>query len=125
MDTFKNRLKTLRTEKSLTQKALAEALCISVSTLSHWECGYQEPSFRDLLSICDFFEVSIDYLLGRSDDFGVISITNAGVQLPTDAQELVDMFLKLPPDLQHRALTYVNNLLKVNEEEKRLKINKK
>ena len=103
MDTFKNRLKTLRTEKSLTQKALAEALCITVSTLSHWECGYQEPSFRDLLSICDFFEVSIDYLLGRSDDFGVIKIEE---QFPDDAQELINIYLTLESEYQAQILQY-------------------
>lgn len=104
MDTFKNRLKSLRTEKSLTQKALAEALHITVSTLSHWECGYQEPSFRDLLSICDFFEVSIDYLLGRSDDFGVIKIEGDGAQLSSEETQLLQDFRELEPALKEMLL---------------------
>lgn len=119
MDTFKNRLKTLRTEKSLTQKALAEALCITVSTLSHWECGYQEPSFRDLLSICDFFEVSIDYLLGRSDDFGVISIVKNGNQIPDDAQELVDIFLSLNSMTRFQVIEYARFFLERENKSKK------
>ena len=64
---FGKRLKELRLEKGLTQKALAVELSVTVPTLSHWECNYQEPSFKDLLRICDFFEVSADYLLGRTE----------------------------------------------------------
>ena len=67
MKTFGEILKELRIEKGLTQKALAQALSITVPTLSHWECNYQEPSFKDLTRLCDYFDVSADYLLGRVD----------------------------------------------------------
>ena len=109
MDTFKTRLKELRTEKSLTQKALAEALSITISTLSHWECGYQEPSFKDLISICDFFECNIDYLLGRSDDFGNVTVQQkspANALTPAE-QELLDNFRSLPRAEQAQANEYV------------------
>lgn len=64
---FPSRLKELRTEKGVSQKILAKKLHISISTLSHWECGYQEPSFEDLVALCNYFEVSADYFLGISD----------------------------------------------------------
>lgn len=67
MKTFGKRLKELRIEKGYTQKALALALNITISTLSHWECDYQEPSFKDLIALCDYFSVSADYLLGREE----------------------------------------------------------
>ena len=67
MRMFGEILKELRIEKGLTQKALAQELSISIPTLSHWECGYQEPSFKDLIMLCKYFEVSADYLLGLSD----------------------------------------------------------
>lgn len=67
MKTFGELLKELRIEKGITQKRLAQELSITVPTLSHWECNYQEPSFKDLVRLCDYFEVSADYLLGRKD----------------------------------------------------------
>ena len=67
MKTFGELLKELRIEKGITQKRLAQELSITVPTLSHWECNYQEPSFKDLVQLCDYFEVSADYLLGRKD----------------------------------------------------------
>ena len=67
MKTFGELLKELRIEKGITQKRLAQELSITVPTLSHWECNYQEPSFKDLMRLCDYFEVSADYLLGRKD----------------------------------------------------------
>ena len=68
MKTFGQILKQLRQENELTQKQLAEKLSITVSTLSHWECGYQEPSIKDIIAICDLFDVGADYLLGRKTD---------------------------------------------------------
>ena len=67
MKTFSENLKQLRIEKGLTQKALATALSVTAPTLSHWECGYQEPSFNDLIKICRYFDVSADYMLGLCD----------------------------------------------------------
>lgn len=67
MRTFGEILKELRLEKGLTQKGLAQELFVTVPTLSHWECGYQEPSFKDLIRICQYFDVSADYMLGLND----------------------------------------------------------
>ena len=67
MKTFGEKLKELRIEKGLTQRELAQQLSITVPTLSHWECGYQEPSFKDLITLCKYVEVSADYLLGLTD----------------------------------------------------------
>ena len=50
-ETFGAFVAQLRKEKGLTQKALAQELSISIPTLSHWECGYQEPSFKDLIML--------------------------------------------------------------------------
>jgi transcriptional regulator with XRE-family HTH domain len=57
----------LRKDKNLTQKNIAEKLNVTVATVSHWECGYQEPSLKDFSLLCDFFEVLADVLLGRKE----------------------------------------------------------
>ena len=64
MKTFGEKLQELRKDKKLTQKEVAEKLAVTISTLSHWECNYQEPSFKDLVALCRFYEVSADYLVG-------------------------------------------------------------
>ncbi len=68
MKTFGEKIRELRQEKGLTQKQAALALTVTIPTLSHWECDYQEPSYKDLLSLCRFYEVSADYLIGLKND---------------------------------------------------------
>ncbi len=65
MNTFKDTLKTLRTEKGLSRKTLADNLNVSVRLISYWENGSRECNFNMLIKIADYFAVSIDYLLGR------------------------------------------------------------
>ncbi len=64
---FKERLKELRIEKNLTQDKLAKLIGMSKMTISHWESGYCEPSIAQLIMLSDLFEVSVDYLVGKTD----------------------------------------------------------
>ena len=64
---FKSRLKALRTSKGMTQDDLSEKLKISRSTIGMYERGNRQPDFDTLELIADFFNVDIDYLLGRPD----------------------------------------------------------
>lgn len=60
------RIKDLREELGLTQIAFAKILNISNSTLSQYENGDRVPSDATKIKIADYFDVSLDYLLGRS-----------------------------------------------------------
>lgn len=64
---FQERLKDLRHSKGLSQKQLAEATGLSFSAIGKWEAGLREPSGYALIKLADFFDVTTDYLLGRSD----------------------------------------------------------
>lgn len=66
MANFQNILKMLRTSKGITQDELAKALKISRSTIGMYESGSREPDFETLELIADYFNVDIDYLLGRT-----------------------------------------------------------
>lgn len=68
MSTFDTRLRKLRTDKNVTRKTLAEALGVSLEAISKWEIGRNYPNQEVLNSLADYFEVSVDYLLGRTDD---------------------------------------------------------
>lgn len=67
MGNFQNVLKSLRTSMGLTQADLAKALKISRSTIGMYEKGAREPDFETLETIADFFNVDIDYLMGRTN----------------------------------------------------------
>lgn len=61
------RLKQLRKQRGLNQTGLAIKLNISQSTISSYEKGDRSPDSETLLSIANFFDVSLDYLVGISD----------------------------------------------------------
>lgn len=65
---FGNKLKQLRENKNLKQADLAALLNVSPSTVAMYEQNNRKPDHDTLVSIADFFEVSADYLLGRTDD---------------------------------------------------------
>ena len=67
MGNFKNVFKNLRLQNGYTQDTLAKALKISRTAISMYERGNREPDFETLEIIADFFNVDMDYLLGRSD----------------------------------------------------------
>lgn len=69
MSKFSNRLAELRHEKGLSQKEIAKLLYIPQTTYSHYEVGNREPSIETIIKLCDLFDVSADYLLGRKDDY--------------------------------------------------------
>ena len=59
-------IKCLRNAAGINQTELAKALAISVKTISHWETGYTEPSVHQLMQLADYFDVTLDELVGRN-----------------------------------------------------------
>lgn len=64
---FSERLRELRQNKGLSQSQLADALNISKSAISMYELGKREPDLETLEGIADFFNVDINYLIGKED----------------------------------------------------------
>ena len=62
------RLKQLRTERGLSQVRLAMELSVSQHTISRYETGEREADYATLIRIADYFDVSVDYLLERTDN---------------------------------------------------------
>lgn len=65
---FASRLKELRQEYILSQKCLSDLLGISPRAYRFYESGEHEPGIKNLIALADYFAVSLDYLMGRSDD---------------------------------------------------------
>ncbi len=72
---FGKRLKRLRNDKEITQKELAKYLGVSDRSVGYYETGQRTPPPDILKKIADFFGVSVDYLLGRTDDVGRLPST--------------------------------------------------
>lgn len=67
MSLFPERLKQCRVAKSLTQKQMSEICNIKERSYQNYEGGDRIPRLDDLIALADFFDVSLDYLVGRSD----------------------------------------------------------
>ena len=65
---FSERLKTLRKEAGLTQVDVAEKLGISQPAYASWERGVKKPTQENLVKIAQILDVSIDYLVGNSEE---------------------------------------------------------
>lgn len=67
MKNYLIRLKTLRTDRKLSQKQLAVDLKTTNSSICDWENGRSEPNIETLINIAKYFNVTTDYLLGLED----------------------------------------------------------
>ena len=65
---FKEKLKSLRKERRLGQIELAKELGVSKGTISLWENGLREPTMSSLIRIAKYFDVSVDFLIGTTED---------------------------------------------------------
>ena len=64
---FGIKIKELREEKGMTQKALARHFGLNHSAIYEWEVRGKQTDYETLCRLADFFEVSVDYLLGREE----------------------------------------------------------
>jgi len=64
---FSKRLSELRKNKKLTQAEFARVFNIATGTIGMWESGKRTPDNETMKKIADYFDVTIDYLVGRSD----------------------------------------------------------
>ncbi|WP_195264579.1 helix-turn-helix transcriptional regulator [Clostridium sp. 1001275B_160808_H3] len=60
-------LKLLRNEKELRQEDVAQKLSIARQTYSSWETGERTPDIENLIKMADFYNVSLDFLVGRTN----------------------------------------------------------
>ena len=68
MANFNERLKECRKKVNLRQEDVVTGVRIAYSTYRRYERGGTEPTLSDAARIADFFNVSLDYLAGRTDD---------------------------------------------------------
>lgn len=93
---FPARLRELRNEKNVSQQTLADTLKVSKSTIGYWENGDSLPDAESLAMLADFYGISADYLLGRSD----VRSTEAGMKEICEATGLQEGAVEILLELQ-------------------------
>lgn len=89
------KIKELRTRVGISQEALAKQLGLSVASVASYEIGRVTPSIDVLIKIADTFDVSVDYILARTNDEPIIPL------------EISFMIKSLPVDSRQRIIRYI------------------
>lgn len=78
-----------------TQFEICKKMGIRPQKMTNWKSGYTEPNLDDLLRIADYFDVSIDSLLGRVDELGIVVEPGRGPQLAAEEQEILALYRRM------------------------------
>lgn len=105
------RLKELREERNLSQWDVANGIQTSQRNIGRWEKEEVQPAAEFIIKLADFFGVSTDYLLGRSDDFGNVTVHATAPALSPEKAELLALFDKMTPAQKVRFVGYGEGLL--------------
>lgn len=111
---FPNRLKTLRNEHSWTQADLAQRINVSPKTIGTWERGTREPPIETITKLSDIFEVSSDYLLGKTDKKHYYDLTNK------DKNGIDKQIEDMMSGVSDNSLAYFQNGAELDDDDKKL-----
>ena len=84
---FNQRLKQLRKDLGITQKQTAEAINTTEQNYQRYERGCQQPTLPVLIALADYFNVSIDYLVGRTDCPDIVTKDKDGNFIVVEAMQ--------------------------------------
>ncbi len=121
---FKDRLKSLREEKGLTQEELGLLLKQTKSNISKYENGRLQPNMKTVNILSTYFDVSTDYLLGNTDErLPVDKIKEAfGEYIVQKNNKFIDLLMKKVPELsedeQESLLEHLEFALKLIEKQR-------
>lgn len=108
------RLKVLREEKGLSQQKLAENIGTSQQNIHRYENGLSEPDVATLTSLADFFETSIDYLVGNTDIRHKIE-TVQPFDLNADEAMLIKKYRQLRTNARNGIMNMIDTLLEQDQ----------
>lgn len=111
MTTFGQKLKEYRLSKGLSQAALAKIINFSQSILCDWENGKSEPTASAIATVANYFQCSVDELLGR-EDYGTGNVVIQGAQLSAFDERLLQVVHMLTLEDQYQVLGFAQALAK-------------
>lgn len=102
-----NQIKNLRKSIKVSQQTLADALGVARSTVAMWETSGSQPDNFSLLKMAEYFNVSVDYILGRDVPLQKEKPANDNVDGYTDReQKLIQWLRSLPPEAREAVLRF-------------------
>ncbi len=104
-----NKLKELRKNHNLTQQQVAEILQISKTGYASWEQGLSEPNILYLNKLANLFGCTVDYLIDRENEEGIIYIM--GNELSKSENKLLDMVRQLHDDDKDAIYKIIESIL--------------
>jgi transcriptional regulator with XRE-family HTH domain len=104
---LQNKLAELRKERNMSQKEFSKIFNVAQNTISQWEQGKRNMDTESLLKLADFFQVTTDYLLGRSE--AALRPANTFV-LSASEEMMVKKYRTLPPLSQETVDTVLESL---------------
>lgn len=117
---FGELLARLRKERGILQKELAAYLNVTVATISNYEKGVHTPDYETLVKLADFFDVSTDYLLHRTDYRASIDSLNKKLIVNYSVSDLLNAFMQLDQNSIAALIDYYE-LLSLRNSVKQLK----
>ena len=96
-----------RRKMHLTQRELAEKVGCNQTAIGKYEREDLEPNLDTLKKLSSIFDCSIDYLIGYSDDFGIVQSSAPNYALTALESEMLSHFRKLDVSAQHKVIGYV------------------
>ncbi len=107
---FGQNLRDIREERGIYQKELAAYLNVSISTVSNYENGVHLPDLDVLYQIAEFFNISADYLLGRTQYQYDIKLLNRTLSKNYTVTDLVNTVIELPSKEKDSLMEYIDYL---------------
>lgn len=111
-------LRKLRHDKGIYQKELAKYLNVSNGTISNYEKGTHSPDLDTLIKFAEYFGVSTDYLLGRTEYCHNLNTLNDSFSTDYTVSQFMNTVLELPPKDREVLSDYVN-LLKLRQKSRK------
>lgn len=105
-----HRIVELRKSKKITQEGLSNKIGVSRSALSQYEIGSRQPDYDIIKRMADYFDVSIDYLLGNSES--QIKESRTGYLSDSQVLEAAEIFSRLNKDEQDNLLDFMRRMVK-------------
>lgn len=111
--TLGEKLKSCREKSGYTQTFISEKLEVNKATLSSYESGRRKPDYETLTKLADIYEVSIDYLLGRSIHHKLTARDTE--EMTKEAKEWMRMFNELPEESRELFKAAIQGVINKNK----------
>lgn len=111
-----DRIRSLREKHNLTQEQIAKKIGISRGTYAHYEINKRRPDYETLIKIAEIFDVSTDYLVGRSDNPGYKIIDDNKIESDPDLQIAFNAASDFSEEARKQTIDFINY---IREKEKK------